>query len=176
MFKEIWKPIPGALGYDASSLGRIRSPNKILKTDRKINNSGYEGVSLNRNTPRLVHRCIALAFHGVPDEGMEVNHKNGNRRDNRAENLEWVTPKQNMAHAANGPRRIAWRKGLSEKRKGANNPNSSLEWHEIKSVILLGSLGIKQSEIGKRFGVSQTAISNILRANGIRKFTRKDAT
>jgi hypothetical protein len=47
-----------------------------------------------------VHTLVALAFHGPRPEGHQVNHKDCNPRNNKPSNLEWVTPAENMAHAA----------------------------------------------------------------------------
>ena len=118
--EEIWKPIPGYEGlYDASSLGRIRSaPGKTTSSARfkkrvwnsrvlkakvqKHKSRNDERVDLWKNGEHhtcLVARLVAMAFHGVPDAELTVNHINGNSGDNRPENLEWVTRKENNNHA-----------------------------------------------------------------------------
>lgn len=102
---EIWRQIPGYEGlYSASDLGRIKSlrQNKVMATGKRICNSGYEVVNLWKHKAVrsfMVHRIIAQTFcEGRTDEKIEVNHKNLKKRDNRADNLEWVTPSQNMRH------------------------------------------------------------------------------
>lgn len=99
---EIWKDIPGYHNYQASNLGRIRSTkknwqNRIVKT--WIDHRGYVKCSIYINPHqfhRRVHRLIALAFFG-PSE-LTVNHKNGIKTDNRVDNLEWVTQRENSSH------------------------------------------------------------------------------
>lgn len=103
---EVWKDIPGYEGrYQVSNLGNVKSLNyrnskqpKLLKPmEYKI---GYAAVNLNRKW-RKVHRLVAEAFVPNPSNKREVNHINGNNLDNRAENLEWVTPSENVQHAWN---------------------------------------------------------------------------
>jgi len=114
--KEIWKDIPGFEGnYQASNLGRIRSldrkiwcpsnksfsfiKGKILKPDGC--DKPYYQISLYKNGPKhfLVHRLIAMTFIPNPNNYPEINHKNLNKYDNRAFNLEWCTRLHNQRHA-----------------------------------------------------------------------------
>jgi hypothetical protein len=95
---EQWRQIP-EYDYEASSLGRIRNRHKrILKLQRK---GDYLCVSLRLNgesKSHLVHRLVAYAFIDF-DHALQVNHINGDKHDNRIENLEPVTPSQNVLHA-----------------------------------------------------------------------------
>lgn len=95
---ERWRPIPGYEGrYEASNLGRIRET-RVLKTDG--GGHRYPRVNIDGRT-QYVHRLVALAFLGdPPSSGAVVNHKDFNRKNNSAENLEWVTQTENMRHAA----------------------------------------------------------------------------
>lgn len=104
MKKEIWKDIPGYEGlYEVSSLGRIRSlyTGKFRVPVRS--GHGYTAVELSLNGKKqrhYVHRLVALAFIAPSSQGKnQINHKNCNKADNRAANLEWVTHQENMAHA-----------------------------------------------------------------------------
>jgi hypothetical protein len=116
MRTEIWKDIPGYEGvYQASCLGRVRSLDKIMMLcsgpyihkgrvlkPRPGTTSPYLLVSLSRDGVRkmvLLHRIIALVFVENIDSKPEVNHINGNKFDNRPENLEWVTSSENKIHA-----------------------------------------------------------------------------
>lgn len=93
---EEWREIPGWTGYEASSLGHIRS-NGGVKTpfaDRK----GYLKVKLWRHskaTNVMVSTLVAMAFRGPAPAGHVVRHRNGMNGDNRAENLLYGTRSEN---------------------------------------------------------------------------------
>ena len=116
---EEWKPIPGYEGlYDASNWGRIRShPGREIQLRKDRRPFRRKGVVLQpcQNGERgdyfvglrkdgvahtlSIARLVAMAWHGVPQDGMEVDHINGVFVDNRAENLEWVTRRENMVRS-----------------------------------------------------------------------------
>lgn len=109
---EIWKDIPGYEGlYQASNLGNIRSiafiNNRGVKHRIKVK-AQKEGVwgrmytMLYKDTKRknwLVHRLIAITFLPNPNNYPEINHIDGNPKNNRVDNLEWCTASYNMKHA-----------------------------------------------------------------------------
>lgn len=67
------------------------------------NNSGYDLIKLFYNGQHhtwTVHRLVMIAFVGEQEPGMDVNHRNGDKRDNRLSNLEWCTRKENMEHCS----------------------------------------------------------------------------
>lgn len=102
--KEIWKDIPGYYGYQASNLGNIR--NKITKNNLKQSYSastGYLRVHINKtglcNKNLLVHRIIASTFIPNPSNKPQVNHIDGNKKNNKTNNLEWATCSENIKHS-----------------------------------------------------------------------------
>ena len=121
--KEIWKDVPGYEGlYQASNFGRVKRLDTILpdKNGKRVHKKGkilkpstwhykktftkHPGLVVNlwKNGQRklmTVHRIIASTFILNPKNKPQVNHKDGNRENNRVDNLEWVTQEENMAHS-----------------------------------------------------------------------------
>lgn len=103
---EIWRPIKGYEGlYEVSNMGRVRSLNYRHKIGnvqiKKLtkDNNGYLRVNLGLNKiDRLVHRLVAEAFipNDDPEHKTQCNHINEDKLDNRACNLNWMTPKENV--------------------------------------------------------------------------------
>jgi hypothetical protein len=98
---EEWRMIPQFPFYEASNLGRIRNK----KSQRGLSthdNNGYLALSLKagreRPTRQRVHRLVAMAFCVKEDSKDYVNHIDGNPRNNRSDNLEWVTNSENALH------------------------------------------------------------------------------
>ena len=97
--QEIWKDIDGYDSrYQVSNLGQVRS--RVVGDEwrllRRSYRGGYYAVSLYKDGRRktcLVHRLVAVAFLGNPQKGFQINHKDGNRQNNHADNLEWGKPK-----------------------------------------------------------------------------------
>jgi hydroxymethylpyrimidine pyrophosphatase-like HAD family hydrolase len=95
------KPIPNFDGYTITDDGKVisykfKNP-KIMKTWKQ--KSGYENIKLCKNNKTyhfLIHRLVAQAFIPNPNNLPEVNHKNKCVYDNRVENLEWCTRKENL--------------------------------------------------------------------------------
>jgi len=99
----IVKKIPGFDRYIISKNGIIinKKSNKIVK--QFINSNGYKCVNLHTDNGQkkyLVHRLIGITYlNNTYFENAQINHKNGIKIDNNVENLEWVTPLENMIHA-----------------------------------------------------------------------------
>ena len=133
---EIWKPLKLEgiqTKYEISSYGRIKShyKNKIIK-DYQIN-SGYRITCLyvdGKKYWKLIHRLVASTFIDIPvyltdygytEDDLEVNHKDGDKWNNKVSNLEWNTSSENKIHAYNT--------GL--KRKGEDSPVSKYSNEQV---------------------------------------------
>ena len=171
---EIWKDINGFEGsYQASNLGRLRSLDRVIKTkkgQRRLKgkvlsqifnkNNGYMGCSLSKNGKqkvREVHRYIAETFIINPNQYNEVNHKNGNKLDNRMENLEWCNHKYNINHA----KALGKFDNLLGSR-GELNGRAKLTEKEAKEIYKhTQEKTLKQYEIAKNYNISRSIVSGI---------------
>lgn len=174
---EIWKPYPNFEElYQVSSCGRVRTirTGRIRKfaTTRK----GYFTVTLSRygrTRTFPVHRAVAVAFVGEPPPNHQVNHKDGVKANNRFNNLEWVTCKQNMEHAsrmglmASGVR-SGWKKHPEayspDRTRGVNNGNALLRDTQVRELLrnFKHATRGEATKWGKRFGVSINTIRSIV--------------
>ncbi len=168
---EKWKDIPGYEGkYQASGLGQIRSvPRKWVKSFRikkqRLGNwrGSYYVVSLNCGSECVsVHRLVAMAFYGTPPDGRpEVNHIDGNKLNNLAINLEWVSSSENRLHAY----RIGLHKKTKEKQKaavtGLANERCRFTKKQVIDLFTRFHMGENRHKLAKEFGVSRRTIYNI---------------
>lgn len=148
--------------YDVSSLGRLRrtSPGKgatvgRIRRARLLN--GYLAYWLKVRgvvTVRYAHRLVADAFLGPIPEGMQVNHKDGDRANCDVGNLEIVTSGENRAHAY----RVL---GVAPNRGGGHH-NAKLTWEQVCDVRKAHNDGIGSVDLSHRYGVSRQGIHRIV--------------
>ncbi len=120
-----------------------------------LGRGGYLKVCLSNERKRrwvYVHRLVCETFHGMPDKGKEVNHKDGNKFNNSASNLEWVTRSENGYHA--------FRNGLNRPAIGVNSSNAKLTDSDVVQIRRLRGL-LTQVQIGKMFGINDRHVCNI---------------
>lgn len=103
-----WRDIEGFDMYEVNAQGQVRRKAQILKPGSIPTGHLTVGLCRGKGKPKsmYVHRLVALAFLENPEAKRVVNHKNGNPKDNRLENLEWATHSENNSHAykSNGRR------------------------------------------------------------------------
>ena len=157
---EIWRDIKGFEGYyQVSNLGRIRGTDRIVghrqgktrlwRGNIKIpttTQTGYLKVRLFKNgksVTREVQRFVAEAFIDNPMNKGQVNHIDGNKKNNRVDNLEWVTPRENVMHSF-----YVLEHGLQKVAQYDLNGNYIRSFKSVK-------------EAGETTGIARCSISNV---------------
>lgn len=154
--------------YFVNELGQVFSyPKKTRKGIRKLllnkNKFGYLLIDLCKDgevKKYLVHRLIAVAFLDNVENKEQVNHINGNKEDNRLENLEWTTNSENQKHAI--------RTGLRSA-KGEKNSQSKLNETQVLKILNDKNPYSKISEV---FNISIGTISDIKRGHSWNHITK----
>lgn len=103
MNKEVWLPIKGTNGiYEVSNYGRVHNTYTDRYLKPGVQGKGYLNVTLcvnGKRTTAMIHRLVANEFIRNWEGKPQVNHIDGDKENNRADNLEWVTNEENTAHA-----------------------------------------------------------------------------
>jgi hypothetical protein len=166
MLREQWRPVVGyELHYEVSDRGRVRrvaggrgaTAGRILKLKAPTSTCDYIRVQLCRGDIKRtcgVHVLVAEAFHGRRPRGKFPNHKDLNKVNNSATNLEWLTKRQNDSHA-----RLHGKKGGAAM-PGALNPRAKLTQLQVDEIRRQrGRVG--QRALSRLCGVSKSAIQFI---------------
>jgi hypothetical protein len=98
MTNELWRPIKANPRYFVSNKGRVVGPSKKIVSIFKDSN-GYHCISFPGLSRVRIHNLVAEAFIGRKPATLQVNHKDGNKDNNTAENLEYITQTENLRHA-----------------------------------------------------------------------------
>lgn len=161
-----WRDIPGYEGhYKASNTGiivrvkHVRGGGKIGRPMGYKNSAGYIVVELSTKPGARVHyfshRLIMLTFKGERPEGMDVNHINGIKHDNRVENLEYVTRSENILHAYHILK-------CHNTARGSRSGTAKLTEEIVLEIRKLRETGLNFTEIGKLYQVSRGAIRSAI--------------
>lgn len=162
---EVWMPIKGYSRYEYSTAGRLRSKDykrtgktKVLKPAKSTD--GYYKTMLKSDSGKYVtiavHRVIMNSISERPI-GHEVNHKNGDKTDNRPCNLEWVTRSQNCQHSFDT--------GLQKPKRGELNGMAKLTQKDVD--FLRNEKRTKgrfwgRNEYAKKYGISAKHLQKIV--------------
>lgn len=166
----IWRDVKGYEGlYMVNNFGIVKSlekmwvvpngglrkkPETIMK--QGLNSSGYYQVWLSKDSKRKnigIHRLVAIAFLENPLNKTDVNHISGIKTDNRVENLEWATRKENITHA--------YQNNLAQGLRGSNHNMSVLKEEDVINIRKL-SLLYSKKELAEMFGVHRSTIGRII--------------
>ena len=171
---EEWRDIPSAPGYQASSLGKVRTKDRmvlgrdgrselhrgrVLKPQRMKN--GYLEVYVcngKKRKHRTVHSLVAEAFLGAKPEGLDVMHGNGDRSDNRAENLSYGSRSENLR---------------STYSYGGKQANGKLSLEDVDDIRLRLLRGQSCPEIAREYGVNPSAIYHIRDGKSFAWYTKE---
>lgn len=174
--KEIWKDIPEYEGiYRISNFGNIRTLDRYVTDINKTqfirgktlkpfdNGKGYMVVSLHKNGKRknkYIHRLVAELFLNNYNENLTINHKDFNTKNNKYNNLEVVTQKENIGYSVKNGRYIE-----SNKRKVNKQIEKAIKKVRDKETVILNFYrnGIGINEISKKFHLKYDNVAKIIK-------------
>jgi hypothetical protein len=169
--KEIWKDIKGFEGlYKVSNTGKVKSLTRKVKgksgsyrtINEKLisltdNGKGYLVLTLYKDEKRYfkkIHRLVAEAFIDNPLNKPEVNHKDGNKKNNNVNNLEWVTTLENCQH-----RQLNRLGNIENATKSKYKPIAKIDLNTGKIIKKFSSV----KEAAKEFNCHLDAIARVAR-------------
>ena len=136
--------------YEITREGQVINKHTGRALKPQPNDKGYGRVHIGRKF-YFVHRLVAELYVPNPECKPQVNHINGDKTDNRSENLEWVTNKENRSHAVKSKLHL----------QGEDCP-----WHKLSvddvTYIRDNPRGLMQKELAEMFGVKPSTISSIV--------------
>lgn len=166
---ENWKAIAGYEGYyEVSDTGKIRSVDRVVinrgfpqrlkgvTLRHNLNQNGYPYVIICKNGKtkcQCIHKAVAAAFVDNPDGRRVINHKDGNKQNNNASNLEWTTSLENNLHAL--------RTGLRVPTRGEKQGKSVLKEHQVYEIRRRADSGESVKKLAQEFGVKEAAVSAV---------------
>lgn len=161
MMDRTWIEAANFEKYEVSNDGLMR--NKRPRSDRpellkgSPDKDGYIRYALRadgKTWNRISHRIVWESFVGPIPPGMQINHKNGVKNDNRLENLEVMTPSQNVLHSF----RVLGKKPCINPNPGTKNGRAKLNDTSVREIRTLIQTGLSDKTIAARFGVSPASI------------------
>lgn len=151
----LWKKISDLADFEISTTGLIRNQKSKVPVTLCQTKNGYLKTNIFHNGKRysqLVHRIVLREF--THKSSLQVNHKDGNKKNNHLTNLEYVTQSENIKHA--------FRLGI-QCHTGEKNPAHKLAEADIKSIRKMAAeRRISQRQIAREFGISQSSVSKII--------------
>lgn len=140
--------------YSINEYGVIYSHYRNKLMSPVEDSDGYLIVCLHKNKKQMnrkIHRLVASTF--IEQSNKQINHKDGNKKNNFYKNLEYCNHTDNQRHA--------WKTGLKKAKRGKLSHYAKLDEKEVKEIKKLLNLGLSQTRIAKNYGVTQPTISRI---------------
>lgn len=173
--KEEWRPIKGYEGfYEVSSLGRVRSLDRVVKCKNgncqkffgkimkpRTNKDGYLTVALsmnNKQKSKQIHRLVAITFLPNPKKLPQVNHRDCNKQNNYVDNLEWCSCQENIQHAL--------KTGVVK--QGSEHHNAKLSKQQVQEIRAIYKPRSKEYNayiLARKYNVSRATIWRIITKN-----------
>lgn len=189
--KETWVEICDGF-YEVSSEGNIRRAKPGIATfvgrpvSPVLSGNGYPVVAVRwaegKQVRRYLHHLVAAAFHGERPEGCVINHIDGDKMNNAASNLEYVSRKENAAHALRclprvkgptkpkaAPKGLAkgdnhWTRTMPDRiARGGRMPHTKITETEVKAIRDRAAKGEKQRLIADDYGLSFSQTNRIIK-------------
>jgi hypothetical protein len=170
--REEWRHIPGFGGYLVSSFGRVLTYRSrgISEMRQHMDKGGYLYVSIlddqDRKRGMKVHALVLLAFRGGRPPGWQAAHFDGNKANNRPDNLRWVTPKENAAdkerHGRTSRGNAHSEACKKNSAKGHRNGHSTLTGDDVSNIRTRYANGEKQTNLAIEYDVTQSCISAVV--------------
>lgn len=180
---ELWRPVKGYEGiYEVSNYGNLKSlsrtiilkngtrrrlKTKILKPISLGNYHGYQLTNSEGTKKHYIHRLVCKAFIGEPiEDNATVNHKDGNKYNNKLSNLEWSSYSDNLKHA--------YRNSLN-KHSGERHHYTKFSDEIVSEVREKYSTGkYRQSELAALYGISRMQIHRIVKFKNRKIYVKDD--
>lgn len=151
-----WEKVEGFENYSISEDGDVRNDTTMKLLKQHTNNKGYFMVNLWRNNKgywKTVHRLLATTFIPKPEGKDCINHIDGNKQNNRLNNLEWCTPSENQLHRSRVLNKV-------------RTPKEALEITRIPIICVeTGKIYESISEAARMCGLWQQNISSVLNSS-----------
>lgn len=158
---ETWVIIDEFPKYMISNFGRVKNnKNRILKTS--THRDGYKQIGLRKNKKsyeRKIHRLVAIAFIPNPKNKPVVNHIDEDRENNQADNLEWMTIKENNLYG-NHMDNIFKSQGYKNRKFPPSSQKKKITAIYLKNNKTINFNSVKEASVS--LGISASAISNVL--------------